>query len=354
MARARNIKPSFFMNEDLIELPFEARLLFIGLWTLADREGRLENRPKKIKMSLFPADEINVSEQLSNLSKYGFIQCYHSNDLNVIQIVNFAKHQVPHGLEKDSLLPDRNGFYTVFDRVKKVAKGKPRLLTHEQLIKEQSNGVDQSTGTHSFDDNNQHATDYSDLDNSYETVSIADQNALNPESLNLNPDSLNPEKNSLSQNASDCEKTDDPNDWQPKLESLNTKLKMAGASPVDQIVLNQTLVTFNPHYESVVMSDNQKLAKLVKWIMGDQQRAVVPKPPKQGKPTLVTQDQPQRTTDTSKTKERKFEDYHDDQIYSGTFKAGQIRKALEVGESPDQCVLRLTKAQLVGQSLERI
>ncbi|WP_461949107.1 hypothetical protein ACOKPE_14565 [Acinetobacter baumannii] len=49
MARSRNIKPSFFMNEDIIELPYEARLLFIGLWTLADREGRLENRPKKIK-----------------------------------------------------------------------------------------------------------------------------------------------------------------------------------------------------------------------------------------------------------------------------------------------------------------
>ena len=47
MARSRNIKPSFFMNEDIIELPYEARLLFIGLWTLADREGRLENRPKK-------------------------------------------------------------------------------------------------------------------------------------------------------------------------------------------------------------------------------------------------------------------------------------------------------------------
>ena len=32
MARARNIKPSFFLNEDIVELPCEARLLFIGLW----------------------------------------------------------------------------------------------------------------------------------------------------------------------------------------------------------------------------------------------------------------------------------------------------------------------------------
>ena len=41
MARARNIKPGFFRNADLAELTFEARLLFIGLWTLADSEGRL-------------------------------------------------------------------------------------------------------------------------------------------------------------------------------------------------------------------------------------------------------------------------------------------------------------------------
>ena len=64
MARARNIKPSFFTNEDLVELPFEDRLLFIGLWTLADREGRLEDRPKRIKMAVFPADNVDVDAQV--------------------------------------------------------------------------------------------------------------------------------------------------------------------------------------------------------------------------------------------------------------------------------------------------
>lgn len=116
MARSRNIKPSFFMNEDIIELPFEARLLFIGLWILADREGRLENRPKKIKMSLFPADEINVAEQLENISKFGFIELYNADGTDVIQIVNFVKHQNPHGLEKDSDLPNKDGVYTVHNR----------------------------------------------------------------------------------------------------------------------------------------------------------------------------------------------------------------------------------------------
>ena len=52
MARARNIKPGFFDNETLGELPALTRLLFIGLWCLADREGRLQDRPKRIKKEL--------------------------------------------------------------------------------------------------------------------------------------------------------------------------------------------------------------------------------------------------------------------------------------------------------------
>ena len=67
MARARNIKPGFFRNADLAELPIEARLLFIGLWTIADREGRMEDRPKQIKMELFPADSLDCDDLLGPL-----------------------------------------------------------------------------------------------------------------------------------------------------------------------------------------------------------------------------------------------------------------------------------------------
>ena len=60
MARARNIKPGLFSNEVIAELPAFDRLLFIGLWCLADREGRLEDRPKRIKMELFPLSLIHI------------------------------------------------------------------------------------------------------------------------------------------------------------------------------------------------------------------------------------------------------------------------------------------------------
>ncbi len=40
--RSRNIKPDFFLNEDLAEVSHTSRLLFIGLWCFADRDGRFE------------------------------------------------------------------------------------------------------------------------------------------------------------------------------------------------------------------------------------------------------------------------------------------------------------------------
>ena len=109
MARARNIKPGFFRNADLAELPYEARLLFIGLWTIADRSGRMEDRPKQIKMELFPADSLDVDALLDELSAIGMVARYSHDGKRYLQVVNFAKHQNPHKDEKVSTIPDQDG-----------------------------------------------------------------------------------------------------------------------------------------------------------------------------------------------------------------------------------------------------
>lgn len=105
MARARNIKPAFFKNEELADLDFATRLLFIGLWTLADRAGRLEDRPKRIKMEVFPADDVDVEAGLTDLDARGLILRYARGDARFIQVVNFAKHQSPHIKEPASVIP---------------------------------------------------------------------------------------------------------------------------------------------------------------------------------------------------------------------------------------------------------
>jgi hypothetical protein len=105
LARARLLKPGFFTNELLAELPFEGRLLFAGLWTLADKEGRLEDRPRRIKASLFPWDEVDVQALLVALESKGFIDRYMSGGMPLIQVAKFAEHQTPHQREAESIFP---------------------------------------------------------------------------------------------------------------------------------------------------------------------------------------------------------------------------------------------------------
>lgn len=110
MARSRNIKPAIMDNEELAELPFEARLLFIYLWMLADREGRLEDRPKRIAAQALPYDrDVDVINTLTLLQRSGFIERYEAQGSRYIQITGFTKHQVPHHKEAASEIPPPDG-----------------------------------------------------------------------------------------------------------------------------------------------------------------------------------------------------------------------------------------------------
>lgn len=105
MARTRLIKPSFFLNDTLQGYAPHARLLFIGLWCLADREGRLEDRPERIKAQIFPYERVGVDKLLTSLHDGGFIVRYESENARYIQVVNFLKHQTPHVKEQASTIP---------------------------------------------------------------------------------------------------------------------------------------------------------------------------------------------------------------------------------------------------------
>lgn len=106
MARARNIKPGFFTNDTLADIPALGRLLFIGLWTLADREGRLEDRHRRIKAEVLPYDDCDVDSLLNDLQLHGFITRYVVGENEFIQILNFTKHQNPHVKEAASQIPE--------------------------------------------------------------------------------------------------------------------------------------------------------------------------------------------------------------------------------------------------------
>ncbi len=105
MARIRTIKPEFFLHEGLAELSASARLLFIGLWTLADKDGRLEDRPRRIKASVFPYEDIDVVPLLVGLEGQGHIVRYAVGSELFIVIPNWSKHQRPHPKEAISTIP---------------------------------------------------------------------------------------------------------------------------------------------------------------------------------------------------------------------------------------------------------
>lgn len=85
---------------------------------LADREGRLEDRPKRIKGELLAYDNVDVAPLLDELARFGFIERYVVDGQGYIQILKFVEHQAPHSTEKDSILPDPDGYLTVNERSK--------------------------------------------------------------------------------------------------------------------------------------------------------------------------------------------------------------------------------------------
>ncbi|GAA4328382.1 hypothetical protein [Flaviaesturariibacter amylovorans] len=144
MARIRTIKPQFFFNEELAELPAMARLLFIGLWTQADREGRLLDRPKRLKAEIFPFENYDMDKGLDALQRAGFILRYKVDvnadgrvstpeqpvkELAVIQILTFTEHQkIDKTNEKPSEIPPPRtlDYESTNDSLVKVGEGKGR------------------------------------------------------------------------------------------------------------------------------------------------------------------------------------------------------------------------------------
>lgn len=105
MARIRQIKPRFFVDEDIATLGLAARLMFIGLWTLADRSGRLEDKPLTIKLQTLPMDDVDANLILAELAARSLIYRYQVDGKRYISIPGFTKHQHFHHAEPESTLP---------------------------------------------------------------------------------------------------------------------------------------------------------------------------------------------------------------------------------------------------------
>lgn len=131
--RARNIKPGFFKNDRLAELNPFTRILFAGLWCIADRAGRLEDRPKRIKAEVLPYDDWDVDAALSTLDGE-FIKRYSVDGNQFIQILHFSDHQNPHKNEKESEIPPYQHSTSTVQEPKKHSTNPADSLIPDSLI----------------------------------------------------------------------------------------------------------------------------------------------------------------------------------------------------------------------------
>jgi len=110
VGRIRSIKPQFFSHEGLFDLEQETglpvRIAFAALWCEADREGRFEWRPRRLKLSCLPYDDVDFSRVLDALVTRGFIVRYASGGRDYAWIPSWKRHQVINNREKASDLPE--------------------------------------------------------------------------------------------------------------------------------------------------------------------------------------------------------------------------------------------------------
>lgn len=103
MARIRTVKPEFFTSEDICALSPLARLLYIGTWLEADREGRLTWKPNTLKTRYLPNDAVDIQVLCTELIDHGLVVLY---GYGFAYIPTFLEHQVINPRESKSKIPE--------------------------------------------------------------------------------------------------------------------------------------------------------------------------------------------------------------------------------------------------------
>jgi hypothetical protein len=92
--RIRTVKPEFWAHPVMSRLPYDTRILGLGLLNLADDEGYFDADPDYIRGAvLFREDSSNVRRMLDELSRSEWITLCGRPERPIGRVVNFRKHQ---------------------------------------------------------------------------------------------------------------------------------------------------------------------------------------------------------------------------------------------------------------------
>ena len=106
MGRVRMINPEVFLHESLGGCSAHARLLFIALWTQADREGRLRWLPLRIHGEAFPHEpDLMIDALAAELVEAKVLIVYLMKGRKYAALPGFPRWQRPHKNEAESRCP---------------------------------------------------------------------------------------------------------------------------------------------------------------------------------------------------------------------------------------------------------
>ncbi len=94
--RIRTIKPEIWQDERIGDLTHSARLLFVGLITMADDEGRLRELPTAILGHVFPYEEVSpakLSRWLAEIQVTEMVIRYAAGGKKYIAFRHWTRHQ---------------------------------------------------------------------------------------------------------------------------------------------------------------------------------------------------------------------------------------------------------------------
>ncbi len=97
MPRKRMIDPTIWEDENFGKLSKDARLLFIGLFSNADDEGRIRANPSYIRSTIFMYDDLSI-KKIEDLTKevcsiMNSVSFYEVNENKFIQLVKWNDYQ---------------------------------------------------------------------------------------------------------------------------------------------------------------------------------------------------------------------------------------------------------------------
>ena len=142
MARKRMIDPNMWQSEDFSHLTPLAKIVFVGMISNADDEGRGRAKPVYLKSILFPYDDAlraaDIEKSLQEISAYLSVTLYDHDGNKYYQLDNWHKWQKIDRPQKSQISPPNN---TVGDD----SSNDRRTLDDESLLIEENTKEEEKT-----------------------------------------------------------------------------------------------------------------------------------------------------------------------------------------------------------------